>query len=138
MRKQDLVAIRDNTPEDLNFIFATFLRGLYYGAPLFSRIPKKIFMENYHNVISQLLLLPSVRVRVACLKDDPEVILGYAIGSVDDTRLHWVFVKQAWRKIGIAKSLVPASVTTVTHLTTLGDFLLGRKPEVIFNPFALN
>lgn len=137
IEKQDLVTTRDYTLNDRNFILATFLRGLYYGESWFSKIPKDIFMKNYHNYIERLLESPTVKVRVACLKDDMDIILAYAILSTDDTILHWVFAKKAWRSIGLAKSLVPPTVNAVTHLTNVGESLLKKRQGIDFNPFAI-
>lgn len=137
MEKKDLVTVRDMQPGDRNFIFATWLRGLYYGNSFFGEMPKDAFMKHYHDVLEKLLTRPTPWVRVACLKDDPEVILGYAIGRVwpGELSLDWIFVKSPWRKIGIAKSLVPPGVTTITHLTKVGKAL---KPSAwVFNPFFL-
>ena len=51
MEKNELVTIRDIESEDINFIYATWLRGLYYGESYFSLMPKDIFMAKYHGVI---------------------------------------------------------------------------------------
>lgn len=137
IEKRDLIAIRPYTPADYNFILATWLRGLYYGDSWFSLIPKDVFMKHYHNVIESLLSLPTTKVKIACLRDDPEVILGYVVVNQDDTVLHFCFIKKAWRAIGIARSLVSPSTKTVTHLTKLGQILLRKKPEIVFNPFTI-
>lgn len=137
IEKKDLVAIRDGVEGDRNFILATLLRGLYYGDSWFSLIPKKIFMESYHPVAVWLLALPSTKIKVACLKEDSDVILAYAIMSQEEDRLDWVFCKSAWRSIGLAKSLVPNTVKNVTHLTKVGLSILKSHPEVQFNPFLI-
>jgi hypothetical protein len=133
--KEDLIAIRPYKEEDKNFILATFLRGVYYGDSWFSLIPKNIFMAHYHIFAENLIARPGVSIRIACLKEDPEVILGYSISKGD--AIDWVFVKNAWRGIGIAKSLVPDGVKFVTHLTKSGLAIIKKHPEVQFNPFAL-
>lgn len=135
--KKDLVAVREGRESDRNFILATLLRGLYYGDSWYSLVPKSTFMEHYHPIATWLISLPSTKIRVACLKDDPEVILGYAVMSQDETRLDWVFCKSAWRAIGIAKSLVPDTIKQVTHLTKVGLSILKSKPGVEFNPFLI-
>ena len=99
-----LYDIRLAKPEDVNFILATFLRGLYYGESAFSPMPKAVFMANYKPVAQALLVRH--KVHVACLKEDQDVILGYSIVSHDSSTVHWVQVKSAWRRKGIAKSLV--------------------------------
>lgn len=114
---------------------ATFLRGLYYGDTWFSSIPKDVFMDNYKLVIQSLLA--KSQVKVACLNEDPDVILGYSVLSPDFQGVHWVFVKAAWRRQGVARSLVPSHPTHVTHLTKLGSQLLNKLNGAIFNPFKI-
>lgn len=136
LNKSSLVTTRDFKQEDYNFILATWLRGLYYGDSWFKEIPKQLFMESYQKVIVALLNTPGLQVKVSCLKEDPDVILGYAVYK--GSTLHWVYVKSNWRRIGIMKSLVPNYTTTITHLTKLGLSLLKRREGVVFNPFALS
>lgn len=133
-----LFDVRDGKKEDHNFILATFLRGLYYGDSWFSLMPKDLFMANYKKVIEILLNSPKVTVKVACLREDPDVILGYSILSADYQNIHWVYVKSAWRKKGIAKALLPQYPTAVTHLSSLGKQLMLKFPNTVFNPFAIN
>ena len=133
--KNDLFLIRDAVKEDYNFVFSTFLRGLYYGDPSFTRVDKALFMKHYHDVIETLLNHVDTVVKVAALKEDPEVILGYSILS--HTRLEWVFVKKAWRQIGVAKSLIPDYILTTSHLTEIGEVILKKHPSIIFDPFNL-
>lgn len=95
-------------------------------------------MANYKVVASALIDPAKTTVKIACLKEDPTVILGYSILSNDYQSVIWVFVKSIWRKRGIARSLVPAHPAQVTHLTALGKSLLTKfKSPPIFNPFAL-
>lgn len=134
--KKDLITVRPYSPGDYNFIIATFLRGLYYGDSWFSLIPKKIFMTNYHIVAERLLKHPNLSIRIACLKDDPDVILGYSVSrNINEYKiLDWIFVKSSWRRIGIAKSLLPSDINTVSHLTTVGKAI--KPPHYEFNPFV--
>lgn len=132
MHNFEFVETRDYMPSDFNFIMKTFLLGLYFGDSWFSEIPKDIFMKEYHKIIE--ILLTRSTVKVACLKEDPETILGYAIlgkGSV-----HWVFIKKAWRGVGLAKDLVPSDTKIVTHCTKVG-LGIAKKKGLIFNPFLL-
>lgn len=132
---QGLYDVRDAKAEDTNFILATFLRGLYYGDSWFSFIPKDVFMKNY-KVFAEALIKKRT-IKVACLKEDANVILGYSILSNDFTVIDWVFVKSAWRRKGIGKSLVPAYPICVTHLTALGKSLLPKLKDCYFNPFNI-
>lgn len=132
-----LYDIRDGKPEDHNFILATFLKGLYFGDSWFSLIPRAIFMDNYKKVAEALVISSKVVIKIACLKEDPDVIIGYSILSSDYQTVHWVYTKQNWRRKGIAKSLTPKYPATVTHLTDLGKKLLYKLEGTIFNPFNL-
>jgi GNAT superfamily N-acetyltransferase len=138
MFKRDLVSIRaGNLEQDENFILATWLRGLYYGCDWFGLIPKDVFMAAYHTVLTTLIRLPGVSIRMACLKDDPDTILGYSVTGRNDSVLHWVFVKSAWRGLGLARDLVPDTVKSVTHLSRVGRIVLRKRPSLVFNPFLI-
>lgn len=138
MKKSDLITLRDwDKAQDHNFVLATWLKGLFFGSRYFSLIDRKSFFENYHRAVEFILSHPGVRVRVAVLKDDPSVIIGYSVTSQNDTILHWVHCKGAWRRIGIAKSLVPTTVQTVTHLTDVGISVLRKHRGIRFDPFII-
>lgn len=133
MSFEGLYNIRPMDKEDEAFIYSTWLRGLYYGDSWFSLIPKDIFMNYYKQIAKMTLDSTNIKVNVACLKEEPNVILGYSILSKNDEALVWVFVKKPWREQGIAKSLIP-NVKYVTHLTVTGKALLP-KLNASFNPF---
>lgn len=126
--------IRSPKAEDAAFILATVLRGLYYGDTWFSSIDKSLFMKEQHKVLVATMSRPDCAIKIACLPDDTDVILGYSI-TLKNESLVWVFVKSAFRKMGIARSLVPPTITAVTYLTRLGSSILKKHPNVQFNPY---
>lgn len=128
----DLIEIRDAVVGDEAFIFASWLRGLYYGDSWFSNIEKDHFMFNYHKVIESLL--SQATIKIACLKEDKNIIIGYAVYREDI--LDWAFVKKDWRKIGIAKALVPDNIKVATHATKVGLELMKKK-KFEFKPFSI-
>lgn len=125
-----MINIRAGKPEDRGLVFSTMLRGLFHGCDLYGQIEEKAFYENYSKIIESLL--DRAELRVACLADDEDVVLGYAIvrGSV----LDYCFVKRPWRKQGIAYRLC-LEINTCTHLTRMGQSIKNRK-NLKFNPFA--
>lgn len=132
----ELITIRLwNSEKDRPFVLSTFLKGLYYGESWFRLINKDVFMTCYHSFLEKFLDSPGVQVTIACLVEDPEVIIGYSVTT--NTVLHFIFVKKAWRNIGVAKMLLPKTVSAVTHLTDLGKKLLPKLPGAEFNPFLL-
>lgn len=132
-----LYQVRDFKEEDKNFVLATFLRGLYYGDSWFTDIPKDIFMDNYKSVAESLVSSPKVTIKIVCLKEDTDVILGYSILSSDFQTVHWVYVKSIWRRRGIGSSIVPNYFTAASHLSGLGRTLMKKYKDAIFNPFSL-
>lgn len=118
---------------DRSFVMATFLKGLYYGEMGLELVPKDIFMANYRKVAE--MLIARSQVKIACLKEDPDVILGYSILSPDFQGIHWVYVKSAWRSRGIARSLTPQFPSYATHMTKLGRSLMSKFENFIYNPF---
>jgi hypothetical protein len=132
-----LYMVRAYKENDLSFIKATFLRGMYYGDSWFSQIPKDIFMENYSLFLDKLLEKRQDSIAVACLREDQDVILGYSVMSNDLTILDFVYVKTAWRKQGIARRLTPRSPIFVSHLTKLGATLMQKLDGTVFNPFKI-
>ena len=133
----ELYIIRDYRDDDLDFVRSTFLKGLYHGDSWFSLIPRSIFMKNYFPVINAMIKSPNNQIKIACLKDSDDVILGFSMMSKNFEILHWVFVKAAWRKQGIGRSLLPALPKTVSHLNKLGLILYKKFPDCIFNPFNI-
>lgn len=132
---------------DYNFIMSTWLKGLHYGCKFFSYIDRVAFFTFYHKVVTSLMARDSVEVRVLCLKDEPDVILSYAVlehrGS--DLILHYIFTKTSWRKLGFASKLLDKKINIFTHYTDLGKSITDEKikkknldpDKLIFNPFLV-
>jgi len=126
MKKSDLVTFRLAAPGDIPFIFSTWLRGLKYGNKALKKVPNKAFFTEMHKTIEQVMMAPGTLVRVCCLKSDPETVLGYSVAS-EPGILHWVFVKKAWRSIGVGTDLIPGPVTVITCATdATKDFFKAR------------
>lgn len=146
--------IRSARVSDHKFILASWQEGIYYGAeeiflprsdkgPLGFRIvqPGAIavtrfgFNRLYPAILEGILKDANTEARVACLPDDEDVILGYALFGIPEV-LHWIFVKQAWRRFGIAVSLVDErQISTVSHMSQAGYKLMKKIPGAKFEPF---
>lgn len=100
-----MIAYRPATAEDEAFIYATWLRAQYYGTPFYRAMKASSFYQFYTPFVKIVLSSPDTVVQVACLADSPETILGYVVYSHQDV-LHGVYVKMAWRRQGIAKTLL--------------------------------
>lgn len=129
------VALRGAEESDFPFIYSTWLKGLRFGNDVFGLIEQESYFKHYHRAIEVILARPDTHIQVACLTEDPNTILGYSVLGDEDT-VHYVHVKQAFRRFGIAKELCPKAIKRVTHVTKVGWAILKEKhPTAIFNPF---
>lgn len=150
--KRELCMLRSMRKEDEAFVYSTWLKAIYYGnrwktgfledsndppreAPVdvYGAIDKQAFFSAYHAFLGRLFAKPTICVLICCLKEDQDVILGYSV--TEPGVLHFVFVKEPWRRLGIARDLIPANTKVFTHLTKLGWML--RRRDWKFNPFAV-
>lgn len=131
------VKVRPGNKDDNNFIYATWLRGLYYGSEFYGSIQKDVFFKKYEQVIQALLAKPNVLVSIACLDDAEGSILAYAVYEPTGT-LHYAFTKEPWRRQGLVqKAIVGCSeISSVTHLTKLGNSIRLKKGW-LFNPWLI-
>src|ERR1700733_15493436 len=107
------VSIREPQQNDINFLLSTMLKGLFYGSKFFGEIDQESFFKNYEPFVKTLMIKGTIK--IACLDDDPDVILGWVM--YHNQTLDFIFVKKSYRKLGIAKLLCPEDITTVSHIT---------------------
>jgi GNAT superfamily N-acetyltransferase len=134
MNKNDLITMRDRLDSDMSFIYQSWLRGLRYSNDWFNTINHDAYYANYTKIVQNLLAQKETQVRVACLIEDPDVIIGYSVTRPEKQAIDWVFVKPHWRKLGIAKDLIPKGLKWSTHITLPGN-ALRKKLGLDFNPF---
>lgn len=119
-------------------VYSQWLRSLRFGAlgDAFKKIDSDEFYSHYHRFISNLMSKPDCVIRLAVLPDDIDVCLGFSVSREDV--LDYVYVQKAYRRLGIAKALVPKNITVVTHMTKTGLIIWQEKykTEWKFNPFA--
>jgi hypothetical protein len=134
IKKSDIIMSRNFIDSDFNFIIATWIQGLYHGNDFFQMIDKDIYFVEYHKVLEKLI--PSCLFKIACLKDEPTAILSYAAFSKKKNTLHWVYTKESWRQIGVAKAIIPETIHQFSHFTNVGLSAFSKK-KWSFNPFNL-
>lgn len=118
-------------------VFSKWLRSLRFGNPLFKRVYTKDYYKNYHTYIENLLKKPDSIIRLAVLTDDQDVVLGFSVSREDV--LDYIHVHNDYRRIGIARLLMPKDITTFTHITTTWLSIWPGNPNykhLQFNPFA--
>lgn len=109
--------------------------SLRFGNDMFRLIDHVEYYKTYHQFVERILDHPTTVVRIAVLSDDHDVALGFSVsrGNV----LDYVHVHKDYRRIGIGRSLVPAGIEWITHVTKTGLTIWGSKAgHWKFNPFA--
>ena len=124
--KYRLISFRPMAKDDFNFILITWLHSLKFGNDYFKEWDDRKYYDKYQIFLKELLTKEDTQIKIACLSEDNDVILGYAIAR--PPILDFVYVKKAWRNIGLAKELVKHfEITTVSHLTKAGNAIRKRK-----------
>lgn len=101
-----------------------------------------VFCSGLHNRIEALLGRPGVRVFGATPDGSSDVILGFAVVEGGAT-LHWVSVKEAFRRSGIARALLRESRIDLSalHVTSRTEawksFARHCGIRALYDPFAL-
>lgn len=90
---KQLIQIRNHVKEDEPFLFATYLQHNWYDKTNTTTLKKSTWMSLQHKRLENVL--ESDHVKIACLKEDPDVILGYAF---KDGSKPFSYVKLAWRQ----------------------------------------
>lgn len=119
------VVIRYYSPEqDQPFIYATWRSSSFYGTlnPI-KMNPDKYFKDQTAKIKN---ILKNAIVKIACLEDDPQFIVGYSVST--DNHLDWIYVKADYRCKGIGTVLMPKNIKTVTdQYTKIGNTIAIKK-----------
>lgn len=120
---------------DTPFVFSSWLRS--YKASRDTRVAPQVYFHEHHKVIEAILASPSVSVTVAVSTEDPNTILGWAAMDSSKGVLHYVYVKEAFRRWGVATELVGTlNINSYSHTTKYGERALGSYP-CIYNPYLI-
>jgi GNAT superfamily N-acetyltransferase len=121
---------------DFNFIMHTWLHSYKESGATVRYMPEKEYFETYRPMLMNKL--NNAVTHVACLKDDQDVILGYLTYEYNEV-VHYIFVKDSWRRLGIMKMLLKSidllDTVYFTHWTRPVNALILSFPKWIYNPF---
>lgn len=135
----EAVIIRDmDWGLDKSFVYSTFLKGVLHGCVGFGSIDRRQFYAYYPAVLDALMEDPKVDIKVACLAFDENFIVGYCITQPETATIHFVYVKELWRRKRIATKMLAHDVVwrNYTHQTKLGK-AIGDEKLLTFEPLRL-
>lgn len=133
-----LMQLRDAEASDISFIYDSFMKSYKADGPLGKITTKRVFFQEFPQVIDRIL--STSKVQIMCLSEEPKIIVGYII--FQPQLIHYIFVKEPFRRNGIAKTLKSHALGlndsfTYTHITHHVKKLLTKYPDALFNPFKL-
>lgn len=100
MNLRELMLIRPLEERDHPFVFATWLKQLWYRPDNRTTLTKKSFMKIYHDQVA--FLIRHHKGLVAALVEDPDTILGYLVDTQPEP---FTYVRKAWRDVGVELTL---------------------------------
>lgn len=120
------VVLRDFMPTvDEGFIYATWRNALWYDDAEREESYSDKFFRDATLSIRRILDNPKTRVRIACLSDGHDFIVGYSV--VIGNCLHFVYVKADYRGKRIGSMLVPRAVETASPIMTKVGRVIAEK-----------
>ena len=137
------IQTRSLTENDKPFIFSSWLKHYKNRSYFAKRIRNSIFYKWHHIIIENILDRPATVVMVAHPEGEPDVILGFIVGEVvpENSVVHFVYVKPAFKRMGIAKHLFKKSkldqAEFFTHWTFDCDELLRKLPNIVYDPYRI-
>lgn len=108
---------------DLNFIYSSWLKS-YLSSK--DNVEKRDYFKTETAKIDDVLSREGAKVLMAVSVDDENLIFGYVVAEIlpKVNYLHYIYVKQVFRELGIARALVGE----VIELTKEHRFLAERIP----------
>jgi GNAT superfamily N-acetyltransferase len=131
-----------NLEKDIGFIFSTWLKS-YQQSAFVQGIYPEVFYQQHHKAIESILKRDNAVGIVAYPKGEPDVLLGYLVGEAGPVPvIHYIYVKGVFRKKGIAKLLIEASLLPIgssffTHWTYVVNLLIKKAPGLKYDPYRL-
>jgi predicted GNAT family acetyltransferase len=130
--------------QDLNFVLSSWLQS-YKTSEFAAAIPHQLYYRHHQELIKQILLHENNHVTILCPIDDPEQILGFIAYNTKQPIIYYVYMKQVFRKLGLASYLVsnvlqhlrpePSSTAMVTHKPKRWS-TVARKWNLVYCPYV--
>lgn len=128
-----------NPNTDQSFVFNAWLKS-YRSQEIFRNIPNQLFFAGQQKVVERLI---NNHETLVITSDDPNQIIGFVNYEVlgNNIILHYVYVKHAFRRMGIAKEVINKVIPYLgnkpvlfSHETRLPKPIL-EKYKLVFNIF---
>lgn len=114
-----------DSQRDSPMLYATWRNALWFDTPGREQSQNHKFFRQATRLIKTILSSTDTAVHIACLSDDPNMILGASV--INKNNLVWVYVKPDYRAKGIATMLARGAVTVSNPSTKIGKAIVKGK-----------
>jgi len=136
------IEIRPIIDSDIAFIFSSWLRA-YRNSYAVRDITQNVYYSEQHKIVERCITKGSTLVLSAL--EDPATIYGYLNFEIVQGQfvLHFAYIKQDFRKLGLFKSLLKATkhdftgAGLYTHRVPKTFNILESKYNLIYHPYIL-
>lgn len=141
MHAEKPYTFRPYVENDIPFIHETWRKNYYKGANYSKHLSPQEFDAAHRPIRNNILLKRDATIIVAASKEDPDVIIGWiAVQKPLQSKgmfLHYLYVKEEFRRLGIGSELVkraiPDEPVMFTHMTRKISFIRNMSPEKFMN-----
>lgn len=135
------IRIREVTEADIGFVFNSWLKSYRYS--FFAKIvPNSVYFSGHHKLMENLI--HKGKLLIACNPEDPSQIYGYICAEhvQDILVVHYIYVKQTYRMLGVGKALLnqfdfdPTKASCFTHYSEIAN-KLAAKFNMIYHPYLM-
>lgn len=138
----DDILIRDATDDDMPFFWSSVMNHYRHSSPHVKLIPDCVYFDCHYAVLQKVLNRKGNVLKFAVLASEPDVILGFLWGNEAFDTVHYIYVKKAFRQLGIGRVLFNHAFENhrifYTHATYDGGKITHKYRQFIFNPYLLN
>lgn len=130
-------------PSHEAFVYASWINNFATNSWLAGAIKRRQFFKMHHAVIERILKRPTTVCLVATMKEDQDVAFGFLVAEraqEEAPTVHFCFVKEDFRKMGIGRLLVQAldwdlNKCFYTHSVNDINWCLSKFPGLKFYPY---
>lgn len=123
------------TPDEFAFIFDSWARS-FRRSPWAGCVPNHLYDAVSREAAKGIIDRPGARVVVALPSPEVRRVMGYYVAEPERGVLHWLYVKDSFRRMGVGKALLEHATAAVappswvyTFRTRLAQRFLGPAFE---------
>lgn len=128
---------RPYVKDDIHFIQNSWANSYFKGASYNIYLSAEEFNASHRPIREAFFIQPNATAIICAAKEDPSLVIGWIAlekpPKADAIIVHYIYVKQAFKDMGIATELLnkanKAKYLLFTHLTEKVERIMRRNPE---------